>query len=319
MKLKFAILSILLPLTSAFGAEEEVTKEAAKPFFNVIGLSFQDFLAITLLVGVVALTIFILFQVAVIRRQMKLMMKMKESGDKNAVLDEETWTQRTYRKFLGLKPMSMEGELIMDDHEYDGIHELKNGMPPWLQAFFGVTILFAIVYWMYFIVLEKGPNQYEAYQIQMELAEKEKEMRRNQMSFNIDENNVELLMDPSDIASGKNIFIENCATCHKDKGEGDTGPNLTDEYWIHGGGIKNVFKTIKIGYPQNSMPGWEDKLNPLQIQRVASFVISLQGTNPPNAKSPQGELWVAAESDSTATDSLQLPQDSIPEITDTLQ
>jgi cytochrome c oxidase cbb3-type subunit 3 len=85
--------------------------------------------------------------------------------------------------------------------------------------------------------------------------------------------------------------MANCAACHGQKGEGVVGPNLTDAYWIHGGGIKNVFKTIKYGVPAKGMIAWETQLSPSQIQKVASYVLTLQGTNPPNGKAPEGEIW----------------------------
>ena len=93
--------------------------------------------------------------------------------------------------------------------------------------------------------------------------------------------------------------------CHGDQGGGmpGLGPNFTDEYWLHGGGIKNAFSTIKYGVPQKGMISWQDQLSPAQMQDVASYILSLQGTNPPGAQPPQGEIWVApAASDSTVVD-----------------
>ena len=89
---------------------------------------------------------------------------------------------------------------------------------------------------------------------------------------------------------GKAIYAKSCATCHGAEGQGNVGPNLTDNYWIHGGTINDVFLTIKQGVPQKGMIPWEKQLTPLQIQQVASYIISLKGTNPPNPKEPQGEL-----------------------------
>ena len=124
---------------------------------------------------------------------------------------------------------------------------------------------------------------------------------------------MELSTEEADLSKGKSIFIENCASCHRADAGGDTGPNLTDQYWLHGGGIKNVFKTIKIGYVEKGMRSWTEVLNPLQIKQVASYVLSLQGSNPSNPKGAQGEIWVEStvKSDSTSMHTDTLKTDTI--------
>lgn len=309
----FALMMLLgLPIFGQEATTTETPEEVKKSIFLLKDFTVQDFMVITLIILMTALTMLIIYQLVVLRMQMKRLDKIITTKDPKAVLDEPTWLERFSQRFVGLKPMSMEGELIMEDHEYDGIVELKNGMPPWLQAFFGVTILFAVSYLTYYYILGIGPDQYTEYQMQVDKAKMEREQRNKLMAGAIDENNVELSLDESDLNSGKKIFIDNCATCHKDHGGGDSGPNLTDEYWIHGGGIKNIFKTVKFGFIDKGMPGWQDKLNPLQIKQVSSFVISLQGTNPAGAKSPQGELWKGevAASDSTGVVSDSVKVDS---------
>lgn len=143
----------------------------------------------------------------------------------------------------------------------------------------------------------------------MEQAEKEKQAYLAQMANKVNEENVTALTDPAEIAEGKNIFLTNCATCHGKEGQGGAGPNLTDDYWLHGGGIKNVFKTIKYGVPQKGMIAWETQLSPKQIQQVASYILTLRGTNPPGAKEPQGELW-KEENISTNADTTLIQKDT---------
>lgn len=123
---------------------------------------------------------------------------------------------------------------------------------------------------------------------------------------NVDENSVVVLTDAGAIAAGKGIYDGNCASCHGVAGEGLVGPNLTDAYWLHGGGIKNVFKTIKYGVPAKGMIAWQNQLNPEAIQKVSSYIVTMQGSNPANAKAPQGEIWneAASPQDSTKVDSL---------------
>jgi cytochrome c oxidase cbb3-type subunit 3 len=107
----------------------------------------------------------------------------------------------------------------------------------------------------------------------------------------VDENSVKLLTAADDLAAGKTVFLTTCFACHGRSGEGGVGPNLTDEYWLHGGSIQEVFKTIKYGWPDKGMKSWKDDYSPVQIAQIASFVKSLAGTNPANAKPPQGTLF----------------------------
>lgn len=110
-----------------------------------------------------------------------------------------------------------------------------------------------------------------------------------------------VLSDDASIAKGKGSFVTKCAACHGQNGEGLVGPNLTDEYWIHGGGIKDIFKTIKYGWPEKGMISWESQIQPLEMQQIASFIYSLKGSKPANAKAPQGTIYIeTAAVDTTA-------------------
>jgi cytochrome c oxidase cbb3-type subunit 3 len=130
---------------------------------------------------------------------------------------------------------------------------------------------------------------------------------------------VTVLTDAGAIASGKALFEANCIACHGNAAEGKPalGPNLTDAHWIHGGGIKNVFKTIKYGVKEKGMIDWKSQLKPPELQAVASYVLSLQGSNPANAQPPQGELWKEEGATADATDRTVAPTDSIKTPADT--
>jgi cytochrome c oxidase cbb3-type subunit 3 len=307
MKKRIALLTLSwVAGISLFAADVAETTTTAAPAKS--GFSLEDLIIIFTILLMVIVTFFIVYQLSVMRMQMQLLQKIIVTKDPKAILDNGTWLERFSKKFIGLKPLEMEGELIMEEHEYDGIVELKNGMPPWLQAFFLVTVIFAVSYWTYYMVLKAGPDQYQEYQMQVDKATKQKEERNKLYANSIDENNVELSTDPDDLKKGKDLFIENCASCHRADAGGDSGPNLTDQYWIHGGGIKNVFKTVKIGYVEKGMRSWIEVLNPLQIRQVSSYVLSLQGSNPAGAKSPQGELWTGEK---PIADSTQVPTDTL--------
>ena len=100
-----------------------------------------------------------------------------------------------------------------------------------------------------------------------------------------------MIADAAGIAEGGKLYKQSCVACHGANGEGGIGPNLTDEYWIHGGSMNNIYKTIKVGYPDKGMQAWESMLSPVQMKDLSSFVKSLQGTKPANGKAPQGDIY----------------------------
>lgn len=187
------------------------------------------------------------------------------------------------------KPVEKEAE-VMTDHNYDGIHELDNNLPPWWLWGFYFTIAFSVVYMIRYHVMD-GPLQHDEYLAEVEEGKKEVEAYLATASNLVDETNVTLLTDETSLAKGKEIYTTNCVACHLPDGGGQVGPNLTDAYWLHGGDIKDVFKTIKYGVPTKGMIAWKEQLNPSQMQAVASYILSLQGTTPANPKAPEGELY----------------------------
>jgi len=186
-------------------------------------------------------------------------------------------------------PIENEKDILLD-HNYDGIRELDSRVPPWFSWLFYLTILFAVYYLFDYHVFGTGKLMYDEYAEEMKTAEIQKAELIRSGAF-INEETVTQLTDPAEIEKGKQIFANNCVACHGTDGGGIVGPNLTDKYWINGGGIKNVFTTIKYGVPAKGMISWQTQLNPNQIQEVASFILSLQGTHPANPKQPEGELW----------------------------
>jgi cytochrome c oxidase cbb3-type subunit 3 len=190
-------------------------------------------------------------------------------------------------KLLSLKPMSEEHTLILQD-EYDGIRELNNPTPAWFMYLFYGTIIFAASYLLIYHVFKAAPLQYDEYKNEMALAAKEKATLLAKSANNVDENTVKLTTDPAVLSAGQTVFSTRCAACHGDKGQGLVGPNLTDDYWLHGNKISDVFKTIEYGVQSKGMPTWENQLTPKQISDVANYIKSLHGTHPANPKDPQG-------------------------------
>lgn len=204
-------------------------------------------------------------------------------------------------------------ETIMLDHDYDGIKELDNNLPPWWKYGFYLTILIGIVYLINYHIMGTAPLQKEEYLRSVKKAELEVAEFMKKSANNVDENTVKLLTSASDLAAGKDAFIATCAACHGRAGEGGVGPNLTDEYWVHGGSVKDIFKTIKYGWPDKGMKSWKDDFSPMQIAQMTSFIRSLKGTNPPNQKEKQGELYTeqAVPNDSIPADSSAVKADTI--------
>lgn len=200
-----------------------------------------------------------------------------------------------YKKIMGSltksKPIEEEGELLME-HNYDGIQELDNVLPPWWIYLFYICIFFGVGYMGYYHLMG-GETQDEEYQRKNSIALAEIEEWKKTAKDLIDASTVTLLTEDADLNAGKTIYMEKCVACHLADGGGSIGPNLTDQYWVLGGGIKEVFHTISEGGREGKgMIPWKSELKPSQIQQVASYVLSLVGTTPAVAKEPEGELWV---------------------------
>ena len=219
---------------------------------------------------------------------------------------DDFWTKLRKKYWEDPVPVEREGEII-SHHAFDGIRELDNRLPPWWVNMFILTVIWAVGYMYYYHFGGGGQSQKQEYDTEVEVAKKEIAMALAGQANLVDESNVTLLADQGLVGQGELIFNSSCAACHGKLLEGLVGPNLTDANWIHGGGIKNVFKTIKYGVPEKGMIAWQAQLKPSDIQKVASYIISKQGSNPPNPKAPQGEVWkeeataATAPADTTAT------------------
>jgi cytochrome c oxidase cbb3-type subunit III len=182
----------------------------------------------------------------------------------------------------------------MIDHDFDGIHELDNRIPPWFTTLFSVTVIFGVVYMLDYHVFGTSKLSAEEYKEELAVADLH---RRIIMATEgtIDENQLTAFADPAILQRAGDEFKKYCSSCHGVNGQGVVGPNLTDDYWIHGGGIRNVYTTIKQGVPAKGMISWQLVFTPKQIQEIASYVLSLRGTTPPGAKKAEGDLFVPDE------------------------
>ncbi|MFV0604260.1 MAG: cbb3-type cytochrome c oxidase N-terminal domain-containing protein [Niabella sp.] len=206
-----------------------------------------------------------------------------------------------------VKPIKEEADIDMG-HSYDGIRELDNVLPPWFTWTFIGTIIFGIVYlWRFYGSSDPAPDQYQEYEHSVAQAKIKLDAYLASKGDAVDETNVTML-GANGIESGKKIFEANCVACHGAQGQGGVGPNLTDNYWLHGGSIGDVFKVIKVGVVEKGMQSWKDVFSATQIAELSSYIKSIHGTNPPGAKEPQGEEFTeTATGTPAATDSTAAP------------
>lgn len=241
----------------------------------------------------------ILIELAVLFFLLPLESRLFNENEKEAVaeakaegrkyISKKAWWKRLINAF-GVENTEEDIEKLDLHHDYDGISELDNSIPAWWTWTFIGTIAFAIIYLIRFFITGGIPDQIN----ELAMANKQEEIRMEEYLAKagglIDENNV-TMQDAAGIAKGKIVFDKNCVACHGPEGGGGIGPNLTDDYWLHGGKINEVFFTIKYGVPEKGMKSWKDDFSPEQIAQLASFVKSIHGTNPAGGKEPQGEKF----------------------------
>ncbi len=208
---------------------------------------------------------------------------------------------KLYREATGTVPLAQEKDILLD-HDYDGIKELDNNLPPWWVAMFYITIVWGVIYFVYYHMTSYGSTQEERYQEEMALAKASVDAYLATRGDLVDESTVTELTDAASLADGKLVYELNCLVCHLADGGGLVGPNLTDNYWIHGGSINDVFRVVKYGVPEKGMIAWSSQLRPLEMQKVSSYVLSLVGTTPANPKAPEGDLYISADSANDAVE-----------------
>ncbi len=211
---------------------------------------------------------------------------------------------------MNFKPIEEEAK-IDTGHNYDGIRELDNIIPPWFTTAFILTILFGLAYLYRYHIAKSAPMQIEEYEMAMAKADLEHDEFLKREANSIDESSI-TLMTGANLDAGRKVFVTLCAACHKMDGGGLVGPNLTDDYTLHGGSLQDIFKTIKYGVPEKGMISWKEQLSPMQMAQVSNFVLSLRGTTPADPKEKQGELYTP---ETTALDTLNTNTESIDTLT----
>lgn len=309
-KFKRATIAVLLSL-SAFAAFAQDETMPAKTFWNdPVNDPMTPLYAVMLLIIIVTLLILVtgVYMIRVVNT-----LADQAERDRAAKLGvtykpRPGWWSRFSKQMNDSVALEDESTIELD-HNFDGIKELDNHLPPWWKWLFYATAVWAVIYLVVYHVAGSYPLMIQEYDNEMSDAEAQiRKLKASQPQEAIDESSLTFTADAALISKGKEVFnTMNCGSCHRPDGGGNAiGPNLTDEFWIHGGEVKQVFNTIKNGAVDKGMPAWGKSLSPSDVRNVTFFVMSLQGTNPPNPKAPQGEKYIApaqpqVASDSTAT------------------
>lgn len=277
-------LLLLLAVPALYAQDPAAAATAKTAPGTIAGMSSSTFY---IMATVLFLELFIIIALLI---NIKFLLRTEKE---RIVAETETPEERANKlswwdRFNSLRPVTEEASLDLG-HDYDGIRELNNRLPPWWLYGFYACIIFAGIYLWRFHVSHTGPSSKQEYERSVASAELKIQEYLKQKGDAVDENTVTLLNGADDIAAGKAVFLKSCAACHTETGGGNIGPNLTDDYWIHGNDIKIMFKTIRYGI--NAMPSWQSQYSNKQIAQVASYIkVKLHGTNPPNPKAPQGTL-----------------------------
>ena len=289
-KLIPAYVSVLVIFFAAFGAMEYFVDSGNKPAFIEYPM-----VSVFLLVFLFVLIAISMTMRAVDNITYQLMTeeeKAKFNEVDNQSFTESDWYKKLVATFVRPESTIVSEDQLLLEHDYDGIKELDNNLPPWWVYLFYASIVFGVVYMVRFEILGADDQEME---LAKEIAQAKIEVAEYMKTAPdmMDEKTVTVLTDPADLAVGKEIYTTNCAACHRADAGGQIGPNLTDDEWILGGGIKNIFHTlVNGGRDGKGMIAWKGTLKPKEMQKVASYIMSLKGSNPVDAKAPEGEVWV---------------------------
>lgn len=290
MKKLFILFSLLLIASVGMAQEaapvhsfwNDPVNDPMFPLYIVMGFVFLVALLVVLVAG---------YMVQVLNVFIRKAAEEKAAALGIPYVPEPGYWSTLWDKINALKPVEKEAEIMLD-HNYDGITELDNHLPPWWKWLFYITIIWGIGYLIVYHVTDSLPLSDQEYQNEVTLAQEQKaKLLALKPPVVIDENALQYTNDEVLIQSGRKVYVTNCASCHLANGEGSIGPNLTDEYWIHGGSIKDIYVTIKNGVQEKGMIPWGPVLSAEQIRDVSYYIMSIRGSNPANPKPPQGTIY----------------------------
>ena len=298
-KLIPAYVSVIVIFFAAFGAMEYFIDSGNQPAFiryPMVSVFLLVFLFVLIAISITMRAVDnITYHLMTEQEKAELQEKCDES------FTDSEWYKKLVSTFVRPESTIVSEDQLLLEHDYDGIKELDNNLPPWWVYLFYASIVFGIVYMVRFEVLGADDQEME---LAKEIAQAKIEVAEYMKTAPdmMDEETVTVLTAAADLSAGKEIYITNCAACHRADAGGQIGPNLTDDYWILGGGIKNIFHTlVNGGRDGKGMIAWKGTLKPKEMQKVASYIISLRGSDPADAKESEGEVWVDKDAAKSTT------------------
>ncbi|MET0759658.1 MAG: cbb3-type cytochrome c oxidase N-terminal domain-containing protein [Flavobacterium sp.] len=288
-KLIPAYLRVLVIFFAIFGAMEYFIDSGDRPAFIKFPMVALFLFVFLFLLIAIEITVSAIDNITYILLTDEEKKKLQQENELR--LKSDGWYKKMMNSLTKQESVDSEASLLLD-HDYDGIKELDNNLPTWWVYLFYASIFFAGVYLVQYEIMG-GDNQEMEFKKEMAQAKIDVEEYKKTAPDLMDEKTVTLSTEPADLASGKTIYTTNCAACHRADAGGMVGPNLTDDQWILGGGIKEVFHTITNGgRDSKGMIAWKGTLKPKEIQQVSSYILSLKGSDPKEPKAPEGEVWV---------------------------
>ena len=287
---RWATIAMLLTLPAVANAQDAELSffERATPEEMLLLFALGLMVFITMAVLIVAVYTLNIMKLIIAKER-------KEKGIVPVETEEVSWWKRFDRTVTDAIPLEKENTILLN-HNYDGIRELDNHLPPWWKWLFYISIAWSVVYMFVYHVSGSLPLQEQEYQSELAEASIAAQVKLASGTVElIDENTVVFSDEASVLANGKTLYKRNCAVCHQEDGGGLVGPNLTDNYWLHGGGMADIYKVVKYGVPQKGMISWESQLTPSDIRDVSSYIMTMRGTTPAVPKEPQGELYKPQE------------------------
>jgi cytochrome c oxidase cbb3-type subunit 3 len=257
------------------------------------------------LMGIIGFELFILLCLLFIIQKLIKTIRRDESkvAELQNVLRYRLWDHPIWSKINNSVAIEKEKDILLD-HDYDGIRELDNSLPPWWKYGFYLTIFISVIYVYYYHISGNGPSSLDEFNTEVAEGNAAVAAYLATAADKVDENTITVTSDAAVIATGKELFETNCSACHAKDGGGGVGPNLTDAYWLHQGDIKSIFKSIKYGWKEKGMKSWKEDFSAKQIAALSNYVYTLKGTKPLAPKDPQGIEDAIATTTAVKTDTI---------------
>lgn len=306
-KLFLSIAALLLTLLNL--QAQTTTEPVASSIWDDPNILFYVAVLFMFIVVLLVLAVAV-YMLQVLNYMVKKEVMEKAAQEGKVYKQEPALWEKLWQDANAFVPVEKEATILLG-HNYDGIRELDNHLPPWWTYLFIGTVIWSVIYFFAYHVTDSLPLSISEYDTEVSVAnDQQKKLKAANPGPQIDESNVIATAEAADLKDGKSIFTSICTSCHRADGGGDIGPNLTDEYWKHGGSMTDIYKVVKNGVTGTNMVAWGGTMSPEKMRNVSSYLLTLQGTKPVNGKKPEGDVYkiqpMVPKSDSVKVDSLKV-------------